>query len=85
MIPQNEASCIQAINRLYCYLRHSGLAPQAACAQLQARMQRILDSQGDINPARLVRESSPAVELRLPQPASVPVVQRGHLSYPAIR
>ncbi|BAZ92529.1 hypothetical protein TspCOW1_25910 [Thiohalobacter sp. COW1] len=85
MIPHNEASCIQAVNRLYCYLRHAGLDAQAACEQVQARMQRILDTRGSINPARLTHEPLPAVQLRLPQPASAPAVRRGHLGYPAVR
>ncbi|RRQ22033.1 hypothetical protein [Thiohalobacter thiocyanaticus] len=85
MIPYNEEPCIQAVNRLYCYLCHSGLQPQAACEQVRTWMQQILDCQGGINPARLTRKALSPGQSRLPQPAPAPPLQRGHLGYPAIR
>lgn len=84
MIPYNEEPCIQAVNRLYCYLRHSGLEPQTACEQVRSRMQQILDCRGGINPARLTREALSSGQSCLPQPAPAPVLQRGHLGYPAV-
>lgn len=84
MIPYNEEPCIQAVNRLYCYLRHAGLESHPACEQVSSRMQQILDCQGRINPARLTREALSSAQLRLPQPAPAPALQRGHLGYPAV-
>lgn len=84
MIPYNEEPCIQAVNRLYCYLRHSGLESQAACEQVSSRMRQILDCRGGINPARLTREVLSSGQLRLPQAAPAPALQRGHLGYPTV-
>jgi hypothetical protein len=82
---REDESCIQSINRMYCYLRRVGVDPQAACRQLEALMPRIITSGDDINPALIIQGNLDAIDhsgAKAPHPAPTPALLRGHIRYP---
>lgn len=73
-------SCIQAMNRLYCYLRLSGIDSQTACEQLHTLLPELTAVNGHINTCRLVHDKTPPSIT--PQPCASPPLVRGHIGYP---
>jgi hypothetical protein len=81
---------VRSLRRVYCYLRLSGLAPEAAACALPEVTALISGATGGSSGneeiwevlLRWLQEAEQRFPPRLPRPAAPPPIERGHIGYP---
>jgi hypothetical protein len=82
-----EEAPLRSLRRMYCYLRLSGLAPEAAACALRDVTALIFGATGNDSEVwedvlRWLQDAEQRLPLQLPRPAAPPPVERGHIGYP---
>lgn len=82
----SDDPCLDVLNRAYCYLRLSGMAPEIACRQLSRLLQAVPVGRSDAPSADrlmpLLERTLEDAGMAWPAPPSLPPIERIHIDYP---